>query len=190
MLTKLVSKLCISQLWCFCRKAPKMDKKLLKLTRVCMVCDRCCVGWLKNNLKVDSFLYVFLLMLIILSWVQSPSSALVYFRLILSCQERRFLLQSSVPLKASHLPLYLDIYFLARALGGVRLKFLLKRCSLMNCVFLPSFFHIARLSPYTLHFSLGCSYKLCGRFWESKGSEFGGKKRMWSSCPFWLYVFP
>ena len=80
-----------------------------------MVCDRCCVGWLKNNLKIVSFRYVILLMLIIFWWLTVLLVPLVYFRLLLSCQERECSLQSSIPLKLLIFLLYLEIYFLARA---------------------------------------------------------------------------
>ena len=69
-----------------------------------MVCDRCCVGWLKNNLKIVSFPYVFFVNAYNTLMTSSPSGASGIFQTAIKLSGKRMFTPELNSFKASYFP--------------------------------------------------------------------------------------
>lgn len=80
-----------------------------------MVCDRCCVGWLKNNLKIVSFPYVFFVNAYNTLMTQSPSGASGIFQTAFKLSGKRMFTPELNSFKASYFPFVSGNLFLSQS---------------------------------------------------------------------------
>lgn len=80
-----------------------------------MVCDRCCVGWLKNNLKIVSFPYVFFVNAYNILMTYSPSGASGIFQTAFKLSGKRMFTPELNSFKASYFPFVSGNLFLSQS---------------------------------------------------------------------------